>query len=183
MKKIPTIFLRDKNDMSRVTEFINPVCKWVLDGEGDATEQYDGTCCMIKDGNFYKRREVKKNKAIPNNFIEAEYDPNTGKRFGWVPVTNTTEDKYHREAYESAPILTDGTYELLGPKVQGNPGKLYAHILMLHRSALRFKNFPRSYNGIKKALLGMDVEGIVFHHPDGRMAKIKKRDFGLSREG
>lgn len=27
----------------------------------------------------------------------------------------------------------------------------------------------------------MNIEGIVFHHPDGRMAKIKLRDFGISR--
>ena len=26
----------------------------------------------------------------------------------------------------------------------------------------------------------LDIEGIVWHHPDGRMAKIKRRDFGLS---
>jgi hypothetical protein len=23
-----------------------------------------------------------------------------------------------------------------------------------------------------------DIEGIVWHHPDGRMVKIKKKDFG-----
>lgn len=26
-----------------------------------------------------------------------------------------------------------------------------------------------------------DTEGIVWHHPDGRMCKIKKRDLGLPR--
>ena len=25
----------------------------------------------------------------------------------------------------------------------------------------------------------MPIEGIVWHHPDGRMAKIKARDFGI----
>jgi len=28
----------------------------------------------------------------------------------------------------------------------------------------------------------LDIEGLVFHHPDGRMAKIKKRDFGFRRK-
>ena len=27
------------------------------------------------------------------------------------------------------------------------------------------------------------VEGIVWHHPDGRMVKIKTKDFGLKRAG
>jgi hypothetical protein len=29
----------------------------------------------------------------------------------------------------------------------------------------------------------IDIEGLVFHHPDGRMAKIKLRDFGMKRGG
>jgi hypothetical protein len=32
-----------------------------------------------------------------------------------------------------------------------------------------------------RARAGQDMEGIVFHHPDGRKAKIKKRDFGQKR--
>jgi hypothetical protein len=30
-------------------------------------------------------------------------------------------------------------------------------------------------------LAGKDIEGIVWHHSDGRMAKIKLRDFGHKR--
>ena len=30
-------------------------------------------------------------------------------------------------------------------------------------------------------LHAFQFEGIVFHHPDGRMAKIKLKDFGLYR--
>lgn len=28
----------------------------------------------------------------------------------------------------------------------------------------------------------IDGEGIVFHHPDGRMCKIRKSDFGIKRK-
>jgi len=35
--------------------------------------------------------------------------------------------------------------------------------------------------GIRTFLEHAGWEGIVFHHPDGRMAKIKGRDFGLKR--
>ena len=40
---------------------------------------------------------------------------------------------------------------------------------------------PRDFDGLKEWLTTKDMEGIVFHHPDGRMCKIKKTDFGLKR--
>lgn len=39
----------------------------------------------------------------------------------------------------------------------------------------------RTFAGIRQWLTDKGIEGLVFHHPDGRMAKIKKRAFGLSR--
>jgi hypothetical protein len=41
---------------------------------------------------------------------------------------------------------------------------------------------PRDFDGLRTWLAGKDIEGIVWHHPDGRMAKIKLRDFGLKRQ-
>ena len=34
-----------------------------------------------------------------------------------------------------------------------------------------------NYDGIKDYLRDLDLEGIVWHHPDGRMVKIKRKDF------
>jgi hypothetical protein len=45
-----------------------------------------------------------------------------------------------------------------------------------------YPDAPRTFNELREWLSGMDIEGIVFHHPDGRMAKIKKRDFGIRRK-
>ena len=42
---------------------------------------------------------------------------------------------------------------------------------------------PRMFAGLRAFLAGQDTEGLVFHHPDGRMGKIKLRDFGLKRGG
>ena len=114
MKKIPTIFNRNYNPC-RVFNMQHPDCDWVFNGEGVATRKWDGTCCMIKDGEYLKRRCVKMGKPIPLNFIKEEFQESTGKRFGWVPVTE--EDKWHIEALRS--INPDGMYELIGPKIQG----------------------------------------------------------------
>jgi hypothetical protein len=184
MKKIPTLFERDWNgDRSRVVDQVHEDCGWVLAGEGIATRKVDGTCCMIRDGKLYKRRELRDGDDTPLNFEEADHDAETGKTVGWMPVGDGPEDRYHREAWEAAGILLDGTYELLGPKVQGNPERAKNHLLVCHGhgTAGNLGDVPRTFEGIREWLAGKDIEGLVFHHNDGRMAKIKLRDFGLKR--
>ncbi len=184
MKKVPTIFVRSAEKRHLVTDEVNPVCAWVFKGEGVATRKLDGMCCKVEGGRLFKRREVKKGRAAPPGFILEEEDPNTGKSFGWVLADlDSKEDQYFREAFEDGPYA-DGTYELIGPKVQGGaegPGD--RHVLVRHSPEnLGFSSQPpRHFFGLAEWLSGQDIEGIVWHHPDGRMAKIKKRDFGLGR--
>ena len=181
MQKMPTIFERDwDGDRSRVINEINPEAQWVFDGVGVATRKLDGTSCAVLDGKFYKRREVKKGKPEPIDFMLSSSDEKTGKKTGWVPVTD--DDKWHMEAWNSAGgSVPDGTYELVGPKVQSNPEGAGAHILVSHAWAERFPDAPIDFDGLQSWLSGKDIEGLVWHHPDGRMAKIKLRDFGLTR--
>lgn len=181
MKKIPTLFERDWNgDRSRVINQVHAGCEWVLSGEGRATRKLDGTCCMIRDGKLYKRRELRKGDVAPPLFEQIDYDEETGKTVGWIPCDIGPEDKWHMAAFEGEPGLPDGTYELIGPKVQGNPEGWVSHQLILHGSFAE-DNVPRSFEGLRDWLATQDIEGIVFHRHDGRMAKIKGRDFGHRR--
>lgn len=182
MKKIPTIFKRDINDLRKIIPVPHEDCQWVFDGEGTATRKYDGTCVNVEDGKYYKRREVKQGKNTPEGFIEEDFDSVTGKKVGWIEVNPSDKDnKYHIEAFNRYPKLVNGTYELLGPKIQGNPEKVSQHILILHSSAQKYFDVPRTLEGLRSWLTDKDIEGIVFHHLDGRMGKIKKRDFNLKR--
>ena len=181
MKKTPTIFKRDSENMRGLLNEINPECQWVFNGEGVATCKYDGTCVKIENGYYFKRREVKKGKTAPPDFIEEMFDKNTGKRVGWVPVENIKENKYHLEAFDAESNWPDGTYELVGPKIQGNPEKYEEHILIKHSYAKKYSDAPRTFEELPLWLKDKDIEGLVFHHTDGRMGKIKKRDFGLKR--
>lgn len=184
MKKIPTMFERDWNgDRSRVVDKVHPGCEWVIAGEGLATKKLDGTCCLIRDGQIYKRRELRKGDAVPPGFEVADQEEETGKTVGWVLCTDGPEDRWHREAFEHAGFPRDGTYELLGPKVQGNPEGWDHHVLVEH-GALQYAEgiVPRTFDGLAAWLPTQNIEGIVFHHPDGRMAKIKLRDFGHKRQ-
>lgn len=180
MKKIPTIFKRNPENRRELLAEPFPDCQWVFDGEGIATQKYDGTCVKIEDSKYYKRREIKKGKSIPNGFVEEQLDHNTGKRVGWIEVDpDDKSDRWHIMALR--PFLQNGTYELVGPKIQGNPERYDSHFLIKHSEAVVLPDTPRTFEGIKNFLKDKDIEGIVFHHPDGRMGKIKKRDFGQKR--
>jgi len=180
MNKIPTIFVRD---MSKQPALVTPEwvrgCEWVRDGEGVATQKYDGTSCLVRAGKLYKRRELRQGDKVPADFESAGTDENTGKTVGWVPVGEGPEDCYHREAFVMQAELPDGTYELVGPKVQGNKDHYGHHCLVSHERAAQYLDVPRNFEDLKGWLAIHNIEGLVWHHPDGRMAKIKRRDFGL----
>ena len=156
-------------------------CEWVSAGEGVATQKHDGTSCLWQDGKLYKRYTLKRGKQAPDSFRPAtEPDPNTGKQQGWVPVDDGPEDEWHREALPDRQLLEGCTYELCGPRVQGNPEGLDGYVLIKHGSIV-LSGVPRDFDGLRDYLEGQDIEGIVWHHPDGRMAKVKGKDFGLKR--
>jgi hypothetical protein len=181
MNKISTMFERDWNgDRSRVLNQIHAGCEWVAAGEGVATRKIDGACAMVRGGKLYKRRELREGDATPNDFELVGFDEETKKAVGWVPVGEGPEDKWFRESFDSG--LVDGTYELVGPKVQGNPEHYESHRLVSHQETGTFDDCPRTFDELQVWMSGRDIEGIVFHHPDGRMAKIKLRDFGIKRQ-
>jgi hypothetical protein len=179
MKKIISLFQRNYDGDKLVRDEIVPGAEWVVEGEGVATRKWDGTSCLVRGGRLYKRYDAKHGKVPPLGFEPAQ-DPDqvTGHWPGWVHVGIGPEDKWHREV--SLAGLSDGTYELIGPKLQGNPESVSEHSLIRHGADQIAP--PRDFVGIRDYLRTANIEGIVWHHPDGRMVKIKTRDFGLVRK-
>lgn len=184
MRKIPTLFRRDPEDMRYLTREVNPDCQWVIDGEGTPTRKYDGTCMKFDGQRWWARREVKPGKAVPAGFVAEQTDDITGKTVGWEPAAQSPFAKYLAEAthdwiYDLPHMpVRQGTYELCGPKVQGNPEGFGGHVLVHHGSLSGLADVPRDYDGLETFLKDFGHEGVVWHHPDGqRMAKIKVRDF------
>ena len=186
MKKIISLFARNYDGDHLVRNEVVPGAEWVLAGEGLATRKFDGTCCMVRDGILYKRYDAKAGREPPAGFESAQdADPVTGHWPGWIPVGEDSADKYHREALENwelngSGFPVDGTYELCGPKIQGNPEGCQRHLLVPH-GAQFFRDAPRTFEELKEWFRDFPHEGIVWHHPDGRMVKIKRRDFGFKR--
>lgn len=186
MKKISTLFKKDPNDLGRVINEINPENSWVFDEGVKATRKFDGTACAIINGELYKRYDVKKGKAVPEGSIPCQDpDPISGHHPHWLKCRRDEPgDKYFWEAFDSPNNLLgweDWTYELCGPKIQGNPELFEEHTLEAH-GEIKESIPDLSFEGIKEYLSQKDIEGIVFHHPDGRMCKIRKSDFGMKRK-
>ncbi len=200
MRKIPTIYKRDPETNLR---YVKPEpaddVEWVFTGEGLATYKWNGTAVAIDNHHptyrVWKRRQVKRGAEFPDDYWQTgPPDPMTGKIVGWVPArADAPEDKLLFDTVVESELsrpLTDGTYELVGPEVQGNPHRFGYHHLLRHGESLA----PLSVTVVDVAMLEGFValaatlhairerqdpgfEGVVWHHPDGRMAKIKVSDF------
>lgn len=188
MKKISTLFKKDIHNLGRVINEINPENNWVFDGKAIATQKFDGSACAVINGKLYKRYDAKKGKTAPDGAIPCqEADLITGHHPHWVACDiDKKEDQYFWEGYTALAELgrvEDGTYELIGEKIQGNPENIKGHLLVKHgKNILSLESLDFEF--IKSFLSNPenDMEGIVFHHTaDNRMCKIRKSDFGVRR--
>ena len=144
-------------------------------------------------------------RIVPEGVIPCgETDPNTGKRMYWVRVLETLSanggnsmDRVIIDIVVDQNFTfpeQDTTYELIGAKLKSRYGKQNAENVAGHRlvkhgcPAVNVINTigeaPNwSFNGLKTYISNPDndIEGIVFHHEDGRMCKLRKHDFGIVR--
>lgn len=169
MIKIPTMYPRDESKKGHpVMPGVKPECAWVEAGEGIATRKLDGTNVKIEAGKLFKRQKPKSGEYDEAAYVEARRDD--------------PSDRYILEAFDALPGKLDGIYEAVGPKIQGNPDDFKNHTLVRvvpPDPSLVTGVASRTFEGLRAFLSGNVLEGIVFHHPDGRFAKIKRRDFGI----
>lgn len=140
---------------------------------------------------------------FPEGFIKIGFDEFTGKYVGWIPMENSGFARFIVEALSKQPLDCDylnlrdgvylpGTYELIGPKINNNPEYIKEHRLIPHINAAQLGDIAVldihtmsvdvAYEALKSTLSRQLVEGVVFYgltnnSPDGRMAKLKVRDF------
>jgi len=192
MPKLYSPFVRKSETNWKVTDEVAEGYEWVFEDDSVmAIEKLHGTnvSVIIKGGNVVSVWNRKNRIPIINKehqyIIEGLLD---AKKRGYLE-------------------LPDGQWfgELIGPKVNGNPYKLNEHrwipFATFARRNLRykswgkypktfesisewFKNLPPLYNWMAHGKEKCDsnpsygfVEGIVFTHPDGRMAKLRRDMF------
>jgi hypothetical protein len=189
MHRIPTLYLRDPADRRFVMPLVQQGAEWVLAGEGVATRMYDGVCVLFDPAldpdyvadvrqmqGWWRRRELKPGALLPDHF----HPVTPGGLIGWTPADRDDYAKFGRYLVEAVRNLTDGprrgTHELLGPKINRNPERIERHVVIAHADADLLTDAPRDFEGLSRYLLSHSYEGIVWHHPDGRMAKLKRKD-------
>lgn len=185
--KIESPFIRkvlDNGDYI-VTPEINKGYEWVFtDDKVTAVEKLHGTnvSILIQDG------------IITSIWNRTERIPFFNK--GKAHIIQGILESYQRGYME---FLEDGQHfgGLIGLKVNGNPYKLDQHIWIPFKTYgqehLKYKSwgkYPKDFETIsnwfkelqplymmKKGIKEGFVEGIVFTHPDGRMAKLRRDMF------
>lgn len=190
MPKLQSPFVRKLIDGNYiVTDEVTEGYEWVFEDDTVMViEKLHGTnvSIVIQDGviiAIYNRTE-----RIP--FF------NKGKKFIIDGLLNSFENRYIDK-------LLDGQHfgELIGPKVNGNPYNLDKHLWIpfetFGQKHLLYKSwgkYPKDFNTIsdwfkelmplynlmnsdktmtKEERYNQFVEGVVFTHPDGRMAKLR----------
>lgn len=195
-----TLFVTDHNT-KLATQEVRKECEWVIKGEGKATIKFDGTAAIFMKGKLFKRWDRKLTKRFNRmkkrqgkNFVFQEHmlkevpfgaiacqemDNVTFHQPHWLLVEDKPEDIWFNEALKVTNDLVEGaTYELVGEKVQNNIYNVVGHELWKHGSK-EVENLELTFEGLKRWLLEHNVEGLVFHHPDGRMCKLRRCDFDI----
>lgn len=187
MKKIASLFKRNYDGNRKVFNEVVEGSEWVINGEGIATRKWDGMAIAVINGKPFKRYDAKAGRTPPCDFMPAQEAPDaaTGHWPGWVPETGSDKRIEQGLTWGSKNLfggasVPDGTYEVCGPTIGTrhgpNPENLTETILVIHGKDI-LPDCPRTFDEIKEYLRDKAIEGIVWHHQDGRMVKIKKSDF------
>lgn len=185
MKKIPTLFKRVfyNHSIIDIVPVITEGCEEAFKN-GLATVKFDGACCAIINGKFYKRYDAKKGRKPPEGAISCcDPDPVTGHWPHWVEVSEDNPgDRWFAIALLNTKTLkgrelVDGTYEAVGPHFQGNPYKFKADYLLKHGEIAI--DVQRDFESISNWLNEHKEEGIVFWLNGEPVCKIKRTDFGF----
>lgn len=179
MNKIPTLFIRNSENMKLVTREINPDAAWIFEGGAIPTVKKDGTNIRVtvvkrQCTHVEKRRNpTREEKAL-------------GVEPGYVDASRDEPgDKHIFAAVDATSFLgwPDGAWpcEALGSKIQGGietpHPMLYSFVLA---PLVIAEPFELTYDGIRDYLATHAIEGIVWHDENHyRFAKIKRRDFGF----
>ena len=188
MQKIPTIYERDWEGNRGV--ICVPAFDWFDFTDAIATEKLDGTNVRLTVRNHTLVRLEKRRNPTKAQKAADITDP-------WYVDAdeNDPQDKHIWNAARGTDLdsVLDGEWsgEAIGPNIQGNPlGLPIAVVVLFSKRFIREfslrKEPPAPYDfelmrewlqneksGIGSGL----IEGIVWHMSDGRMVKIKTKDF------
>ena len=192
-EKINSPFVRElRPEGYIVTSKIADDMAWVFTDESViASEKLHGTCSAV---------------VIENGVVVAMFNRTARIPFIGKGRSKTFTEAVNNAIEKDRLILQDGIVwgEIIGPTLNGNPYMLEQHEFLPFdwiKEHLRYKSwgkYPKTYEAISEWFKELQplycwkihskekadaspeyafVEGIVFHHQDGRMAKLRKDMF------
>lgn len=207
--KISVPLFQINRETHLATPVIDPTAMWVQQNVSRLTKiDIDGRFVRILNGGFYflydwkprtsairaKRHEGEDWHTI--EFESSDCDPLPDSAFPcqllepvngfnpyWYPAYHLHGYEYLTQAILSVSNLRDsfdGTYELVGPKIQGNPYDLVAHYLIPYYVKQDIPLPEINFDAIKAWFTLNYEEGITWHRADGSIARVKRKDFGFS---
>ena len=186
MRKIPTIFDRNWKTDRKVNDkvavdfaFEEAIATEKLDGMNIRLTLRQGTVVRVEK----RRNPSKAQKRLHITepwYLDADPFDSADK---WIfDAVKNTDFSHEPDGEWSA--------EALGKNIQGNPlnlenNQVFIFSLPSWREKIIFHDVPHDFEGLKEFLasqnskIGIDapIEGIVWHHPNGQMVKIKRKDF------
>lgn len=190
MKKIKTIFDRNWEGNRKVNQqlavefnFEEAVATEKLDGMNIRVTVRQGTIVRVEKRRNPSKKQKQAGITEPWYVDAHEDDPADKWIFDAVQHTDFT-------------AVPDGEWsgEAIGPSIQGNPLQLEQHQVFLFsladwRKKITLEDAPHTYDALQaylatqKSAIGNDclMEGIVWHHPNGTMVKIKRKDFAKAK--
>ena len=186
MEKIQTIFDRDWNGNRKVIpQYVEGVSPELLK-EAKATEKLDGTNVRVTVRNYNVVRVEKRKNPDKIQKVRGIKEP-------WYKDADeySSDDKWIFDAVKNTSFsnISDGEHsgEAVGKNIQGNPLNLKDNRVVFFKLGQSpiFKNVPTDYKGLKDWLpkqrskygKNCKIEGIVWHCFNGKMFKIKIKDF------
>lgn len=203
MHKIPSLYLGDPVVPAIPCPVVQGGCYWVISGHGQATRKYDGLCVAylpmrysgdersvwpldpyplhyqpgadptqaLNKGWFVRETYPLGVRSAPG-FAQVDADASTV--IGWRLADYTPLGELVNSATKAGQFQT-GTYELVGPGVKGNPHEFDTLRLIKHSDAEVLADVPTRFDDLMHWLIDhADYAGVVWHHPDGRMAQMER---------
>lgn len=195
---LQSIFCYQNGGSEILTPTRNPIADWVFRGDGKATELVSGFDLLVKiENNTVKHCDIWLPGGAYVSFPDAAYSDSDH-------AFSAADADAVDEAISNCGRIEDGSYEAtaFGKGIRGNPLRMpyaalyyyaYAPAVIEEDVPLGFDELgsflqnlksrvangvPREWGDTPAAQRGIiRASGICWHHPDGRMAKIRLSDF------
>lgn len=150
------------------------VSMWVANGEGSVVRLYEGKPYYVDQYGFiFTSTEFPEGMPYPDGFVKT--DVAQGKIRGWIKGARADVRSAIQRAKDKHKTRLEDTIVQVVPNSEVEGG-----YMVIPHTYIVLADVERTFEGMKRALKRTGYLGFIFVHEDGRTAKVKRSDVGLS---